>query len=169
MDTLDDFSRLTEAALHREVALELSLQNRESDAVAEYNKAIELDPESAEAYYRRGMSYDSLGEFECAVEDYTEAIRLDPDYPEAYSFRATAHYMLMQEDISLTKEVAQRTINRAIARGDDTAPFRGYLNDQLGYLYRLDIGAIKKEREQYVTAAESIFYDCLGRAFFIEY
>jgi tetratricopeptide (TPR) repeat protein len=108
MDTLDAFSNLLKAQLHEAVAMELSLQYRDSDAVAEYSIAIELEPDSAEAYYGRAMTYEALGEFECAVEDYTESIRLDPDYPEAYSCRAKAYYMLMQEDIALTKEVAQR-------------------------------------------------------------
>ena len=43
MDTPDAFSSLLEAGVHEAVALELALQNREADAVAEYSKAIELD------------------------------------------------------------------------------------------------------------------------------
>jgi tetratricopeptide (TPR) repeat protein len=167
MDTLDAFSVYLEAGVHQAAAEALSLQNREADAVAEYSKAIELDSDSVEAYYGRAMAYEALGEFECAVEDYTESIRLDPDYPEAYSCRAKAYYMLMQEDIALTKEVAQRTVRRAIARGDNTDAFPSYVRGLSAYLYQLERGAFKRETEPNMSTEPYVFYVC-DEAFFIE-
>ncbi len=167
MYTPDAFSKLLEAQLHEAVALEASLQNREADAVAEYSIAIELEPDSAETYYGRAMAYEALGEFECAVEDYTESIRLDPDDPEAYSCRAKAYYMLMQEDIASTKEVAQRTVSRAIARGDNTDAFPSYVRGLSAYLYQLESGAFK-EIVPNTSTEQLIFDDYIGRSFYIE-
>jgi len=133
MDTLDAFSVYLEAGVHQAAAEALSLQNREADAVAEYSKAIELDP----------------------------------DYPEAYSFRARAYYELMQEDIALTKEVAQRTVSRAIARGDNTDVFPSYVDGLSAYLYQLESGAFK-ERAPDMSTEQLVFEYYYGCAFFIE-
>ena len=54
-------------------------------AIEDYDKAIELDPNDAEAYNDRGSSYHRLGQNERAIEDYDEAIKLDPDNAEAYN------------------------------------------------------------------------------------
>jgi tetratricopeptide (TPR) repeat protein len=64
------------AYLHRGVAHE---DKREYDrAVADYSKAIELDP-SADAYYYRGSVYRKKGDFDRALADFSEVIRLTPD------------------------------------------------------------------------------------------
>ena len=49
------------------------LQQYES-AVAEYDKAIELDPRQVTAYSNRGNAHFKLEQYERAVADYTEAI-----------------------------------------------------------------------------------------------
>ena len=47
-------------------------------AIAECSGAIRLDPNYAEAYYKRGLAYGNEGDYDKAIADYTEAIRLDP-------------------------------------------------------------------------------------------
>ena len=49
-------------------------------AIKDYNKAIQLDPELAEAYCNRGVAYEHTGEFERAIADHTKAIELQPHY-----------------------------------------------------------------------------------------
>jgi tetratricopeptide (TPR) repeat protein len=49
------------------------------DAVASYNKAIELDPASSELYRRRARAYSKQGKDKLAIADYTQAIALDPN------------------------------------------------------------------------------------------
>ena len=61
------------------------------NAIADYTKAIELDPKSAEAYKDRGISYLSDGNIDEAIRDYTKAIELDPESAEAYKNRAIAY------------------------------------------------------------------------------
>ena len=41
-----------------------------------YNRAIELDPDLAEAYSNRGHTYHDLGDYEQAIADYNRAIEL---------------------------------------------------------------------------------------------
>lgn len=48
-------------------------------ALGDYNKAIELDPDYAEAYYRRGILYYTMVERENAIADFETYLELDPD------------------------------------------------------------------------------------------
>lgn len=51
------------------------------------NKAIEATPDSAEAHFWRGMSYDSLKNFDMAIADFDRTIVIDKDYGLAYYMR----------------------------------------------------------------------------------
>jgi serine/threonine protein kinase len=51
---------------------------RYDDALADFNRAIELDPSSAMAYVNRGYAYAQLQRYDEALKDYTYAIQLDP-------------------------------------------------------------------------------------------
>ena len=56
-------------------------------AIADYNKALELDPKDATAYNNRGFTYDNKGDYDKAIADYDAAIRLNPEYARAYNNR----------------------------------------------------------------------------------
>ena len=60
----------------------------------DYDKAIELDPNDAAAYYNRGDFYSNLGQYERAIEDYDKAIQLNPDAADAYSLRSLCYNAL---------------------------------------------------------------------------
>ena len=55
-----------------------------SQAISDYDKAIEINPGNAEAYYNRGIEYDELGNHLQAISDYDSAIDINPSYAEAY-------------------------------------------------------------------------------------
>ncbi|MGE4597046.1 MAG: tetratricopeptide repeat protein [Methylophilaceae bacterium] len=55
-----------------------------SGAIADYNKAIEINPNHADAYYNRGIAKDNLEDYYGAIADYTKAIEIDPNDAEAY-------------------------------------------------------------------------------------
>ena len=63
-------------------------------AIADFTKAIELEPGRAEGHYNRGTAYSKKGEVKLAIEDYTEAIELKPDYADAYYNRGGAFLRL---------------------------------------------------------------------------
>ncbi len=52
-------------------------KNEQQKALADYSKAVEIDPKSAEALGNRSMLYMKLGEVEKAKEDATAAKRID--------------------------------------------------------------------------------------------
>lgn len=53
-------------------------------AIADYDKAIELDPECAEAYNNRGLAKKDLKDYSGAMADYNKAIELFPQYTRVY-------------------------------------------------------------------------------------
>lgn len=52
------------------------------DAIADYTKAIELDPELAAAYFNRGTVLYRLCLFEEGLKDLIKSFELDPTNPE---------------------------------------------------------------------------------------
>ncbi len=46
------------------------------DAIADYTKAIEINPRYADAYAGRGIVYQAKGETDSAISDYTKAIEI---------------------------------------------------------------------------------------------
>ena len=59
-------------------------------AIADYTKAIEIDPNYDLAYAFRGVSKYYLEDYYGAIADYTKAIEIDPDFDYAYGSRANA-------------------------------------------------------------------------------
>lgn len=49
-------------------------------AIADYTKAIEIDPRYAFAYNNRGLAWGKKGEYDKAIADYTKAKEVNPAY-----------------------------------------------------------------------------------------
>ena len=62
------------------------------DAIADYTKAIALDPNFALAYTNRGLAYAKKGDVDRAIADYDKAIALDPNFVLAYFNRGVVYY-----------------------------------------------------------------------------
>lgn len=56
-------------------------------SIAYFDKAIEIEPRYAEAYYARGRAYYYKGWYDKAIADFTKAIEINPSYAEAYNSR----------------------------------------------------------------------------------
>jgi tetratricopeptide (TPR) repeat protein len=59
-------------------------------AIADYTKAIELNPKYGLAFYNRGVSKFALKDNSGAIADYTKAIEINPNDYDAYSNRGVA-------------------------------------------------------------------------------
>ncbi|HIK10522.1 MAG TPA: tetratricopeptide repeat protein [Oscillatoriaceae cyanobacterium M33_DOE_052] len=72
--------------------LERARSGDKQGAIQEFNSAIELNPNNAEAYYKRANALYDLGDYQDAVEDYTVAIRINPSYVNSYFNRGLTYY-----------------------------------------------------------------------------
>ena len=67
------------------------IQQEDNDrAIADFTKAIELDPEGASAYNHRGVAYANKLDFDSAIADFDKAIQFDPLLKNAHSNRGLA-------------------------------------------------------------------------------
>ncbi|NBC82252.1 MAG: tetratricopeptide repeat protein [Bacteroidetes bacterium] len=74
---------------------------RFEDAIAQYSKAVELEPDYVDAYIERAQMYKRLGDYKSAVDDYERAITFDDNEEEFYYWAAEAHYQLGNYDKAL--------------------------------------------------------------------
>lgn len=63
-------------------------------AIEEYNKALEIDPNSCEAYLNRSLAQYNLGEFQESISDCNKVIELNPLLAVAYYNRGIAKVRL---------------------------------------------------------------------------
>jgi len=68
-------------------------------AVADYNKAISLKADYADAYNNRGVAYYSLGKHQQAIEDFNQAIRLKQNFASAYANRGLTYLNQDKRDL----------------------------------------------------------------------
>jgi tetratricopeptide (TPR) repeat protein len=73
-----------DAKTHLLKGYRLHRQKSYTEALEELNKAVDLDPRNAEAYYWRGRTLVNLGRLDQGVEDFKAAVRFKPGYSEAY-------------------------------------------------------------------------------------
>ncbi|MDR1346049.1 MAG: tetratricopeptide repeat protein [Bacteroidales bacterium] len=95
-------------------------------AIEDYNKAIELNPDDANAYNNRGNAYALKCDYDKAIEDYNKSIELEPGLAEVYNNRGNIYaekgdYDHAIEDynktITLNPDIADAHNNRGTAYG----------------------------------------------------
>ena len=59
-------------------------------AIADYTKAIVIDPKDAGAYYSRGNAWYNKSDYDKAIADYTKTIEINPKVVEVYILRGAS-------------------------------------------------------------------------------
>ena len=102
------------------------IDNRYDEAITDFDKVIELNPEKADAYYNRGLSKFRLADlesekgntekaralYEAGIEDSTQVIKRIPEDVNAYHNRAGGKFRLAQSETDIAK--AQKYYQGAI-------------------------------------------------------
>ena len=109
---------------------------KHSVAIEDFNKAISLKPDFAEAYSNRGAAYNQSKQYERAIKDFDKAISLNPSLAECYYNRGVSYGFLLQYKRAI------KDFNKAISLRPDF--YRAYFNRAIAY----------NEHENYELAIE---------------
>src|SRR5215213_10146772 len=82
---------------------ELYRNDHDDEAVLAFQEALKLDPDLAEAHFRLGLGYESLGKREEAEAEYKKAVEAYKKYFEEKDDDAEAHYALGQTYANLSQ------------------------------------------------------------------
>ena len=102
-------------------------------AIIDFNRAMQIDPNYAEAYNCRGIARTGLGEYWAAITDFTKAIEINPRYAWAYNNRGVTKSHLNDnrgaiadyaKAIEIDPNIAAAYINRGVTKA--------HLNDNWG-------------------------------------
>lgn len=113
-----------------------TLENFEQ-AKADYNKAIEINPEYGNAYNNRGNIKAKQADYKGAIQDYNRAIELNSQFVEAYCNRGIAKENLGNhsealEDFDRAIELNSEYIDGYLRRGilkQDLGDYAGAIGD----------------------------------------
>ena len=85
-----------EQLLQKHILQGVDLRRREhfGHAMSEFEQALHIDPDRADVWFHRGMTWGLMGDHGRAVADFNRAIALDQQYAEAYNCRGYAHFCL---------------------------------------------------------------------------
>jgi TonB family protein len=78
----------------RRITMQVSFLYNEDPSdrtIQDYDRAIRLKSDDAEAFNNRRTAYTRKKDYDRAIQDYNEAIRLKPDYAEAFNNRCWAY------------------------------------------------------------------------------
>ena len=98
-------------------------------AIVAYNRAIQLNPNYAEAYNNRGGVRSSLGDKQGAIADFNEALRINPNDADAYSNRGVVRSSLGDNQGAIADYNQALRINPNLAEGYNN---RGLARSNLG-------------------------------------
>jgi len=97
---------------------------KNTEAIIDFNKAIEFNSSDKRAYNYRGIAFSNLGNHQQAFRDYNKAIELDCNYSSAYNNRGIEYGLLgnyqeaikdFDKAIELDSRYAEAYHNRGIA------------------------------------------------------
>jgi tetratricopeptide (TPR) repeat protein len=115
------------------------------EAIADFNQAIDINPDYAHAYVGSGAAYVNLGQKEAGLADLDRAISLDDSIPEAYFDRGTVKYHFSEFEEALLD------INRAIEL--DPTYHNAYLVRGLIYCRLEDVTQAMTDMDRVVSMA----------------
>jgi tetratricopeptide (TPR) repeat protein len=164
-DGSDAEEDLKNAVVYNNLGMDCRKRHDYGAAIANYTKALELNPSYVAAYNNRGNAYRASGNLDAAIADYTQAIELNPTDTTAYGNRGIAFGT--KNDLNAATADCTKVIE--INPADGLAYFnRGVTNETQGKIQAAiaDVEtAAKLFRQQGNTAHHQRAIDLLGELY----
>jgi len=135
--------RRLEAWVHNVLGNVYRALGRHDEAIAEYRRAVELDPTDAYPHNGLGNVYSDLGRHDEAIAEYRRAIELDPDLAMAHNNLGNVYRDLGRYDEAIA----------AYQGAVELDPTDAYPHNGLGNVYR-DLGRHEEAIAEYRRALE---------------
>jgi tetratricopeptide (TPR) repeat protein len=124
--------KISQSDEHNARGIELADRGWLDEAVNEFKKAIDLDPDSAHAFDNLATVFAEKGRFVDALEAFVKAVRLEPDNANVYHYLASflssrgfdAAVALYKQTLEIDHEYVDAHVNLALTYGD-----RGMLDE----------------------------------------
>jgi Zn-dependent membrane protease YugP/tetratricopeptide (TPR) repeat protein len=94
-------TREARAVLRNNAGSSLHANGQFDDAIAEYSRALELNPDLTVAWFNRGLCSLAAGRLEGAASDFNAAVRLAPHFLDAVAARGEIRLLLGQHVLGL--------------------------------------------------------------------
>ena len=117
---------------HGDLGIALGMKGQTDEAISQYQQALRLKPDYAEAYNNLGIAFYQQGRADEAILQFQEAIRLTPDYADAHDNLGNALAQKGQIDEAITQ------YQQALRLKPDDADAHNNLGNALGQKGQLD-------------------------------
>jgi tetratricopeptide (TPR) repeat protein len=133
-------------------------------AINNYNRAIELNPNYAEAYLNRAESYYQLGNYDRAIIDYTEVIRINSYNGSFYIWRGEALTRLGDYDRAILDYNEAIRINPHdyicyVWRGDLRSRMEDYKGAIEDYSLAIDFASSNHDDSLSIYVLDSVYFN----------
>jgi Tfp pilus assembly protein PilF len=84
--------KIEQAEQHFKLGVQHFEEKQMEDALREFRKAIELNPQHTDARYHLGSLYHVLKAYSRAIKEYQELLSMNPNYPKIHTAFANLYY-----------------------------------------------------------------------------
>jgi len=81
-----------QAKKHVELGVQYLEERKANEALQEFRRAIQLDPNYADAHFHLGTLYHTRKGYTPAIKEYEEVLRINPNYPKIHTALANVYY-----------------------------------------------------------------------------
>ncbi|MEH2281832.1 MAG: tetratricopeptide repeat protein [Nostoc sp.] len=119
--------------IYVKVADEYFEKGEYTNAITNYNQALEVNHGDVDLYYKRGLAHYQTGDYEAAIADYSQAIQMNLHDAKSYNKRGLALYQLgrLEEAINDYTQAIRINPNVAVAY-KNRAEARSHIGDNQG-------------------------------------
>ncbi|HAX78707.1 MAG TPA: hypothetical protein DCY88_23455, partial [Cyanobacteria bacterium UBA11372] len=134
------------------LGLEKARQGDLAGAIKEFSRALKVNPQFSDAYYKRAVTRFDFGDLQGAIEDYNKLLQMHPDHINAYCGRGLTNLALGNMEAAIEDATQATRINPKQAQAYS---LRGTACQRLGNV-QAAIANFKKAAEIYLEQKDAV-------------